>query len=298
MNNSVKSTVDLSKLMAMPPHVLKRFILSRSKAYKVFKIRKKSGKGFRTIAAPNSALKGIQRWINVFILQDIGLHPCSTGFRKGDSILKNAKIHVGSDFVLNIDIKDFFGTVSSREVFRQFRLAGFNKDVADSLAKLTTFHGVLPQGAPTSPLIANLAATKLDRRIFGFCSVRGWKYSRYADDITISGNGHVSKREEDKIFEILRSEGFEPNLAKFRVARRGSSQMVTGLTVNSKVAVPRSYRKRIRAIFYQASIYPEKFQYRLDELNGYISFLRQVDPQSTTLGKYQDIAKRLSNLNI
>ncbi len=118
-------------------------------------------------------------------------------------------------------------------------------------------------------------------------------FTRYADDITISGDGSFTRRELDTVYRILKEEGFKPNFAKERTSRRGASQMVTGLVVNEKVAVCRRDRKRIRAIFYQARNFPKDFVARISELQGYVSWLKQIDSTRPEIGNYFDIINQL-----
>lgn len=293
MIDRIRNLPELARLIAMPPYVLRRYVSASEKSYKVFRLAKSSGKGFRTIAAPNRGLKGIQKWILYFLISDVPLHPASTAFSPGDSVAKNAAMHVGKDFVFNMDICNFFGSVSKKRVFRLYREIGCNLVLANILTHLTTYKGCLPQGAPTSPSLANLAARDLDKRLAGFCRRRGWTYSRYADDITISGKGDVSRREEETIKEILRDEGFEPNLGKFRIIRKGDCQLVTGLCVNHAVSVPRRTRQRLRAIFYQASLAPERFHHRVSELQGYVSFLESIHGATSATERYKEVLKTL-----
>ena len=193
---------------------------------------------------------------------------------KGRSTVTNATPHVGQGVVLNLDLKDFFPTVSYRRVRGLFQSFGYSPAVATVLGLLCTeaprrkvgFDGAewwvaiaercLPQGAPTSPAIANAISRKLDRRLRGRLAKKGWVYTRYADDLSFSkktftrgelGFVHASIR------HVVQDEGFALNPKKGRAQGQGGRQDVTGIVVNVKPGVPRDELKRLRAILHQAN---------------------------------------------
>src|SRR5581483_7153280 len=139
--------------------------------------------------APAPELKAVQRRIAKKLLQTHPLHDACNGYRAGKSIVSNAVPHLDKDFVLNIDIKDFFTTISSKRVLGLFCSMGYSEETSYLLARLCTREGALPQGAPSSPDIANLICRRMDHRLSQFCKRREWHYTRYCDDITISGAG-------------------------------------------------------------------------------------------------------------
>jgi retron-type reverse transcriptase len=283
------ATIDgLAKAIGIPKYALTRYVFKAHRLYKTFRIGKPSGHGYRTINAPSAELKGLQRWIVKYILRAVPLHVAATAFRPGCSIVKNAAPHIGRDFVFNADIREYFPSITSRRVFGLFRGLGFADEVAFAFTQLTTRGGELPQGAPTSPELANIIARRLDGRLSGLCQRRGWSYTRYCDDITVSGNGALGGAQRT-IEAIIASEGFEGNPKKTRVHRRGQSQMVTGLVVNEFPNVPKSQRHRWRAIFHQADLHPDRFGARSQELRGYVSFLRMVRPSDPALIRYETI---------
>lgn len=285
---------DFARLIGLPKALLTRYIFQADSYYKIFKRRKKSGRGYRRISAPSRELKGIQKWISLFILNQIALESAAKGFIAGLSIKDNAYPHMGKDFVCNLDIKDFFPTVTAKRVTAIFKSFGYSKPVAGSLARLTTYKGKLPQGAPSSPQLANIVLRRLDRRITKFCELRGWQYTRYCDDLSISGKKDISERELATITSIVESEGFKINSAKTRIKRRNARQEVTGLVVNEKQNIPRLKRKNLRAMFHQALLFPEKFQARIDELQGHLSHLRFVRPDdAAAIERYQRSIERV-----
>lgn len=260
--------------------------------YRNFTLRKKT-RGVRTICAPNRAMKGVQRWILSNILEQIAPEHASVGFIKGLSICDNAARHVGQRFVYNLDIKDFFPAIGRNKVFFVFSgRTPYSYSVCGTLADLTTLNGALPQGAPTSPYLSNLVLAPFDRRMMGLAKKYRFQYTRYADDLTFSG-----KTRPDIISSLIRTAlqdcRLDLNERKTRIQRQGGRQVVTGLTVNAQVAVPRNQRKVYRSIFHQAEVNPSKFVYRRDELAGYISFLRMVQPSYSQIRRWESVLEKI-----
>lgn len=257
----------------------------RKQLYHVFEIPKKSG-GVRVIEAPDARLKSIQRWILDEIVNSFNPSDCATGFRKGFSIVDNAKKHVGKELVINFDIKDFFPSVTYADVFRLFLYMGYKKDVAHLLTKLcTNANNVLPQGSPASPAISNLVLLKLDKRLACLAETIGCDYSRYADDITFSGEKTI-KNIVPLVKRIVFEEGFEINEDKVRLQYSHQRQEVTGLTVNKKISVSHKVTKELDNAIYFCSRYGvadhmrhigcDKAFYQ-DHLYGLAYFVNMVD---------------------
>ncbi|MBN1808679.1 MAG: RNA-directed DNA polymerase [Planctomycetes bacterium] len=231
----------------------------------------------RRIEAPDGKLRWVQRKIlrNVLDRQEQG--PCCHGFRKKHSIATNAAGHVGKEMVLAVDIEDFFPSITFPRVYGLFKSMGFDRGRSALLAKLTTRNGTLPQGAPTSPAIANLLCRRLDRRLGGLAAKARMTYTRYADDLTFSGSADAAKYLR-LIVEIVKEEGFALNPAKTRMMRRNRRQEVTGLVVNDKVGLPREWKRNLRAALHHlrtgrpASDGPEK-------IHGKLAFLKMVHPE-------------------
>ncbi len=286
----------LSRELSISEFELLRFVYRSGDFYRRFKRRKSNG-DFRVIHAPDDSLKNVQRAINRRFLSQIPLPNECTGFRPGKSILSNTLPHCGRRFVFNIDIEDFFATIPSERVLALFLRLGFSFPVACVLTELTTFMGSLPQGAPSSPYLANLICYSLDTEMADYCRSKGWNYTRYCDDITISGDTRFSLAEMRMIGEILEAEGFKLNMRKTRFLRRNSAQIVSGLVVNRKPNLPREKRRMIRAMFHQASVNPEKYKNRTHELENHLSMLSMLDPQHPEVLKYQSILNRLAEAN-
>ena len=154
--------------------------------YRRMIIPKKSG-GSRELMMPISPIKYIQRWILDNIISVIPISKHATGFGEGCSIVDNATRHLGCELLMNFDIKDFFPTITIEEVFRIFYYYGYTKEMSYCFAKLCTVDGVLPQGSPASPTLSNIRCLKLDKRLSALCMRFNAVYTRYADDISISG---------------------------------------------------------------------------------------------------------------
>lgn len=217
-------------------------------SYRSFKIPKRSG-GERAILAPEPELKALQGTILHRLLGRLKAHPLATGFEKNHSIVTNAACHVNRDIVVKLDIKDFFTTTSAARVLAFFAGVGWDDETAALLTRLCTHNGGLPQGAPTSPRLSNLINRYMDIRLAGLAKSLSLRYTRYADDITVSGDDASKLR----FFvltaeEIIQAAGYELHPDKLQFRRRHHQQRVTGLVVNRKVGLPRKTRRWLRAV--------------------------------------------------
>ena len=230
------------------------------KRYKTFKIRKKNG-GLREINAPVHHLDKILYILNIIFKSLYTPNNAVMGFTEGKSIADNAARHTGQHYVFNIDLKDFFTSIPQARVWGRIQCAPFNfsREVANVVAGLCcatnseTGKNVLPQGAPTSPLLTNAICDRLDRQLTALSKKYGLHYSRYADDITFSSMHNVYQEDSDfrkELKTIIEGQNFCINDKKTRLLRTGQRQEVTGLTVNSKVNVTRKYVRDIRYILH------------------------------------------------
>jgi len=298
---------DLTKLLGITLSSLRWLTYHRRSAtlvhYRRYEIAKKTG-GVRCISAPKPALKKAQGWVLENILGKLAVEPQAHGFVPGRSIVTNALPHVQRAVVVNLDLKDFFPSITFRRVQGLFRKLGYSGHIATLLALLCTEpprvpteldgkvyqvalgQRVLPQGACTSPAITNALCRRLDRRLDALARRHGFGYTRYADDLTLSGDntemiGHVLRN----VRYILKAEGFTLHPTKTRVMRRGSRQEVTGVTVNVRPAVSRQEVRTLRAILHNAAKHGLESQNREKRANfaaylkGRIEFIRMVDPQ-------------------
>lgn len=271
----IDSKVSLADELEMSEFELSKYIFRADYLYKRFSIPKKSG-GQRHISAPSRELKRIQKWISQNLLKTQEVHAACTGYRVGMCIVDNARPHVGRDFVLNADIEDFFPSITIDRVNTLFESLGYEQKFAGYLSRLCTHDELLPQGAPTSPDLANLICKDLDQKLSTFCAQRNWSYTRYCDDITISGDGQISRYEIDAICKIISSEGFKVNDNKLRVARKTSQQRVTGLVVNERVNLPRRERRRVRAMIHRKETTGVSSKSALNKIYGHVAFARMV----------------------
>ena len=250
-------TMSLLLYYCNPNHVFHR--------YKQFKIKKKSG-GYRQISAPrNRSFIVMLRYVNEIFKALYTPSDYAMGFTEGRSVVDNASKHKGMNYVFNTDIKDFFPSIVQPRVWKRLQLAPMNfpQPIANILAGLCSMRGeknpdgtyqyILPQGAPTSPIITNMICDTLDRRLAGLARKLGLNYSRYADDITFSSMQNVYQKDGKFIKELKRiidGQGFTINLEKTRLQKRGARQEVTGIIVSDKVNVTQKYVRDIRNILY------------------------------------------------
>ncbi len=246
--------------------------------YKTYPIPKVGGKS-RLISQPSRELKAVQAWILRNILDKLSSSSCSKGFEIGTSILDNARPHIGSNYILTIDLEDFFPNVSASKVYGVFSSIGYNKELSILLTNLCTYSGGLPQGAPTSPKLANLVCAKLDARIQGYAGPRGIVYTRYADDMTFSAHT-ASKIRKVKHFigTIISDEGFKINHKKTAICGTKRQKKVTGLILSeSSVGIGRVKQREIRAKIHH--LFTGKST-DFSHVNGLLSYTYSVDRRS------------------
>ena len=223
--------------------------------YFQFQIPKKKKGEFRTITAPNKGLKCIQRCLNALLLEQFKANPAANGFVPGKSIVDNAKVHLGQKYIYNIDLKDFFPSITVGRVFACLQLPpfSFDKPTASLIADLCCHEGVLPQGAPTSPTLTNVVCARLDWRLNKLAKRYNLHYSRYADDITFSSMTNIFHEDGKFILEMqhyIEKEGFKMNAAKTRLNSYYQRQEVTGLTINDKPNVTQKYVRQLRTMLH------------------------------------------------
>jgi retron-type reverse transcriptase len=242
----VFSLKHFAQIMDMKYSELKSMTEFRERLYHTFEIPKRKG-GTRPIDSPDDKLKTLQRWIMRNILEKVPLADNCTGFRKDMSIKNNALFHSEQEWILKIDLLKFFETIGEKRVYHMFKKLGYHNNLCVDFAKLLTIDkdrkgGVLPQGAPSSPLISNIVASKLDERFIKFAEKLSLNYSRYADDITFSGL-NVPIPSIKIIEKIVQECGFKLNHEKISIRRRGQQQIVTGISVANGLHIPRKYKR-------------------------------------------------------
>lgn len=271
--------------------------------YTHFSIPKKRG-GKRNISAPFEDLKKVQKSLNYFLqgyylcikpshVFGFVIHP---HYLKGASnIVENARLHSGKRYLLNIDLLNFFPSISAARVKSVFMsdLFCFDESICNALTLLATYLGQLPTGSPTSPVISNLICINMDADLANFAKANDLVYSRYADDLSFSSNHPIHNDTVLDIYSIIQRNHFKVNDKKIRMRHSGQRMVVTGITVNEKVNVNRSFLKRVRAMIYDMKVSgvenaaKKHFNKELDNegklikkfigrLEGYINFIGQV----------------------
>lgn len=271
--------------------------------------------GARLVEAPKGRTRDVQRWVLREILDLVPPHPSALGFRRGLGVRAAALPHVGREVVLSLDLEDFFASVSAARVVAIFAALGYPRAVARCLAGLCTTHVPhavlrdqprggdqaaewrqrarlrdrhLPTGAPTSPAVANLAAFGLDTRLAALATAAGGTYTRYADDLTFSGDGDFARglqRFVPFVAEVAVEEGYRLNRAKSCIARRGARQEVLGLVVNERAALRRDQWDRLRAILHNCRVHGPAGQNRAGHpdfrawLTGSVAAGQAMDPK-------------------
>ena len=191
----------------------------------------------------------------------------------------NGKAHAGCKFLVHIDIENFFPSVKRKQVQDVYREFGFPIEMIALLTGLSVLNGILPQGAPTSPCIANIVFLPCDKKIAKLASSRGISYSRYADDLTLSSNEPIKPGFIGEVIDIIKSGGFRINKGKMASLGPGQRLMTTGLVVNQKAHPVRTLRRRLRARFHQAELHPRRFLKEANQLHGWAAYVNAYDPK-------------------
>lgn len=300
---------DLADMLRLHPDDL-GWLISRGKVEHYrhrWKMKPKSGR-FRLIESPKVLLKFAQRQVLRKILHAIPPHEAARGFRAGCSVRDFVEPHTGKEILVRFDLEDFFPSISAARVLQIFMTAGYPETVARALTLLTT-HATpasvleekplawperrrlatphLPQGAPTSPTLANLSAFRLDCRLAGLAKAAGADYTRYADDLLFSGGEDFARqvrRFEVAVGAILIEEDFRPNHHKTRILRQGQKQHVAGLVLNEKPNIDRREFDRLKAILTNCARHGPASQNRENHpdfaahLAGKLAWVRFIHP--------------------
>jgi len=257
---------ELASMFGMSYANLTKIIYKTDAIYKYhkFKIPKKNG-GHRVIASPTKKLKKIQGKLKKLFYEIYPSKPSAHGFAKSKSIVTNAKRHLDKRFIFNIDLSNFFGSIHFGRIRNLFKSSpfNFNNNIATILAQICCFDNSLPQGAPTSPILSNMIAWKLDTQLQNLARVTRSTYSRYADDISFSFTTTKSRLPEEIVLlkdgearpghaltHIIEENGFFINYDKVRLCSKQSRMEVTGLTVNEFPNVKRKYIRQISSMLH------------------------------------------------
>lgn len=223
---------------------IQRAIARPENFYRSFKIKKKNGKS-RTITEPLPSLKEIQYWILNSIVKRITPNLHNNAYTEGKSIVTNAKFHRKQPKVLNVDIEKYFDSINQKQVKNLFTNLGYNLEVSETMSLLLTLKNGLPQGSPSSPYLSSILTKQLDIELLEYARSKELRYSRYADDITISGNFKEREVISD-LKQMIKEHGFNINPSKTSVKKQHQRQMVTGIVVNEKLSIKKADIKELR----------------------------------------------------
>jgi RNA-directed DNA polymerase len=264
---------------------------------------KRSG-GWRLLEVPRFLLKQTQRRLLDHLLSSVVPHPAACAFRAGRSIVDFAAPHAKKNVVLHFDLKEFFPSIAASRIHATFRTLGYSTPVARLMTGLctsTTPHAIcrqheggqiysaphLPQGAPTSPALANLAAYRMDCRLAAAAEAIGATYTRYADDLAFSGNAplsHAVSRFQTMVWRIVYEEGFELQHRKTRVMHKSVRQRLCGLVVNDHLNIDRTSYDQLKATLTNCCRHGLDTQNRENHpdfhahLKGRIAYVEQINP--------------------
>ncbi|WP_201713015.1 retron St85 family RNA-directed DNA polymerase [Rossellomorea arthrocnemi] len=282
-------SIHLAKLIGIGTKELYSYYELAQTLYSTAVIPKKTG-GSRKLNAPSENLKYIQKWIVENVLYRLDTSKVATGFVPQKSIVDNAKPHVGKECVINLDLKDFFPSIKYVWIYNLFISLGYTRHLSMLFTGICTLNNELPQGAPSSPYLSNLICEKLDSRLSSLAENMGASYTRYADDLTFSGDKEITKYIK-LIKRVIKEEKFELNEKKVRVRFSYHQQMVTGLIVNEKLSVPQKTKKYLRQQIYYAKKYGvssslQKQGVTKSNYNGHLFglayFIKMVEPDCGT----------------
>ena len=274
----IQSGPELSQSLGLSWEELREEARTAGARYHVYPLL--MGKKKRWIEAPDTKLKAIQRRLLDKVLYELKPTRCAHGFIRGRSIVSNAAEHCGREWVISLDIKDFFPSVGRPKVVAVLSELFVDEEECGLVADLVTRRARLPQGAPTSPHLANLAVRSLDQKLHELATSLNWSYTRYADDMSFSGDVQWPSM-LSKAKQLVRAEGFKLSERKTTVRGQHQRQVVTGLVVNEKVALPKEKRRLLRAMLHRLEGGGELDKGEIASLatiNGHLAFLAMVSP--------------------
>lgn len=204
----------------------------------------------REITAPSLKIKQRQQWILEEILEKCEVSNNCHGFVKKRSILTNARMHMGHKNILNLDIENFFPSITQKMVKSQFQQMGYSESAAEALAEICCYEEKLPQGAPTSPYMSNLILKNMDQELEMFCQARNITYTRYADDMSFSSNEEIYGYLKD-LCSIVERYSFKINEKKTCYYQDPHRKIVTGLVVKEQeICIPKKFKRKLRQEIY------------------------------------------------
>jgi len=302
----IYNTTNLSALVGYNKTYLKKAALYTSYFYRSFEIKKKDGKSLRKITEPLPSLKEIQLWILENILYKLPVSRYAKAYVRKRNIIDNVKYHVGKEKVLNLDIINFFPSIKRTKVEALFRQMGYSSNISNLLSKLCCLEDSLPQGAPTSPYLSNLLMNKIDSVIADFCKSEQIRFTRYADDMTFSGNFDHLKVVEFVKAAIQDDLGLKLNTDKTNIMKQNVRQIVTGVIVNEKLQLTKEQRRKIRLEMYYLKKYGLSSHLLktnniranyIKHIRGRIHYALHLNPNDKELLGYIEFLKKFSDDN-
>lgn len=296
----ISSPKHFSLLVGLEHQYICNMAYASDRFYRHFSIPKSNGQA-RNIDEPLPDLKFVQSWILHNILEKCAVSDYAKAYLKGRTLKHNARFHRAQKIVVTMDIKNFFPSISVKDITEIFENMGYFHDLSCFLAHLCCYNNVLPQGAPTSPYLSNLRMITLDDKISEYTYEKSIRYTRYADDLTFSGdfNPHFLI---SNISKFVYNEGFCINPQKTRIARSNTRQEVTGIIVNSHMQLTKEKRKLIRQqVYYIRKFGLESHLERIGEnranylnhLLGQINFALFVNPKDKEMKEYFNVVKSI-----
>ena len=272
--------------LSLPSSYVRRLVLSASHQYKRYEIPKKAG-GTRTILHPSKRLKALQRWLLANIIEVWPVHPAAMAYRKGLTILDNAKVHAKSKYLLRMDLQNFFPSLKVQDMREYSKkrpglFVGWTSEDFESFCRLVFREGQLTIGAPTSPAVSNALCFDLDVAISALCQSHGVAYTRYADDFFFSNSEkgvlvQVQSEVETLVASFQIPVGLQINKAKTRHSSKRKSRRVTGIVIGSDEAahVSRHTKRKVRSQVHRLEILSPKER---ASLAGMISYITGFEP--------------------
>lgn len=278
----IPSVHDLADRLSIPLQALAAISQSAPAYYRRLEKLKPDGRK-RVLFIPHGELKRIQTIVDRKLLRLVPVHDSIHSYRKGRGPLSNANLHIGNPYAVKLDIAEFFPSITTEKVFQAFLALGCTGSVARVLARLTTHNNQLPQGAPTSPHIANMVADRLAHRIASLSTQHNLSNGIYGDDIAVSGSARVA-RIKNLLTRIIIDEAFKVSPAKIQILGPRDRKSFTGFVVSDKSNVPKDEYRKVRAIVYNcqtkgpASQFSGDLQKAKARLMGMIARIHQVNP--------------------
>lgn len=296
----------LAGLVGYKWELLRNIIHSQQKYYRTFYILKKNG-GRRRLKEPYPSLKEIQNWIKDYVLKKCDISRFAKAYAPGRSIYENVRFHKNHPVVIKFDVEDFFGSINRWQVTSLFKKMGYNQELSEIFANLCCLDNCLPQGAPTSPYLSNIFAREIDERLSKYLWKRKLYYTRYSDDITISGN--ILNEQIPQIMSfckyLLSNYGLRLNDEKTKILRQHQKQYVTGVVVNDKISIDKKIKKKIRQHMFYIKKYgleshmthlQIKQQNYVYHLIGKIQWVLTIEKDNEEFKQYKEYMRELLNM--